>query len=108
MTVQVCQSALCNRFHSVEERLCRWLLVAQDRSKTSEISLTREILAQMIGAGRPSVSLVTGTLQSAGLIHASRGKITILNREGMKEAACECYQIVKKELDRYLAKKIKT
>lgn len=106
--VQLCQSALCNRFHNVEERLCRWLLVAQDRSKTSDIPLTREILAHMIGAGRPTVSLVIGTLQSKGLIQASRGKITILNREGMKEAACECHQIVKQELDRYLTKKIKT
>jgi CRP-like cAMP-binding protein len=106
--VQLCQSALCNRFHSVEERLCRWLLIAQDRSKTSEIVLTREILAHMIGAGRPTVSLVTKTLQSKGLIRASRGKITILNREGMEDVACECYQIVKKELHRYFGKKIKS
>lgn len=101
--VQLNQSALCNRYHSVEERLCRWLLAAQDFSKTSEFSLTREILAQMIGAGRPSVSLVTGTLQSAGLIRANRGNITILNREGMEDAACECYQILRKALNRYLS-----
>ncbi|MBE9054130.1 Crp/Fnr family transcriptional regulator [Nostocales cyanobacterium LEGE 11386] len=105
--VQLSQSALCNRFHSVEERLCRWLLAAQDQSQTSEIALTRDILARMIGAGRPAVSIVTGTLQTAGLIRANRGKITILNREGMEEAACECYQIVKEALDKYLAKKIK-
>lgn len=105
--VQLNQSALCNRFHSVEQRLCRWLLAAQDRTQTSEFLLTREILAQMIGAGRPTVSLVTGTLQSAGLIRANRGNITILNREGMEDVACECYQIVKKALDRYLVKKIK-
>lgn len=103
---QLSQFGLCNRFHSAEERLCRWLLLMQDKNKTAEILLTRETLAQMIGAGRPTVSLVTGTLQAAGLIHTSRGKITILNREGMEEAACECYQILKKELDRYLAKKI--
>jgi CRP-like cAMP-binding protein len=99
--VQLNQSALCNRFHSVEERLCRWLLAATDRTKISEFSLTREVLAHMIGAGRPTVSLVTGTLQSAGLIRANRGNITILNRQGMEDAACECYQIVKEALDRY-------
>jgi hypothetical protein len=84
------------------------LLAAQDQSQTTEISLTREILAQMIGAGRPAVSIVTGTLQTAGLIRANRGRITILNRQGMEEAACECYQIVKQALDRYKAKKIHT
>lgn len=105
---QLSQSGLCNRFHSAEERLCRWLLSMHDHTKTAEIPLTRDILAQMIGAGRPKVSLVTGILQTAGLIHASRGKITILNREGMEDAACECYQIIKQELDRYLAKKIET
>ncbi|MCU0537171.1 MAG: Crp/Fnr family transcriptional regulator [Hydrococcus sp. Prado102] len=101
--VQINQSALCNRFHNVEERLCRWLLAVQDRSKTSEFSLTRDLLANMIGAGRPSVSITTGILQSAGLIRANRGTITILNREGMEDAACECYQIVKEALDRYLS-----
>lgn len=104
--VQLSQSALCNRFHSVEERLCRWLLAAQDHARTSNISLTREILAQMIGAGRPSVSLCTGVLQSAGLIHANRGNITILNREGMEEVSCECYQIVREALDSYLIKRL--
>jgi Crp-like helix-turn-helix domain len=102
--VQLSQSALCNRFHSVEERLCRWLLAAQDHTSRPQISLTREILAEMIGAGRPAVSLTTGLLQSAGLIRASRGEITILNREGMEEAACECYQIGRTALDHYLVK----
>lgn len=105
--VQLNQSTLCCRFHSVEERLCRWLLAAQDYSKKSEFSLTREILAEMIGAGRPSVSLVTGTLQSAGLIRTDRGKITILNREGMEDTACECYFVVKEALKQYLTQKIK-
>ncbi|GFE72044.1 Crp/Fnr family transcriptional regulator [Chroococcus sp. FPU101] len=105
--VQLSQSALCNRFHSVEERLCRWLLTAQDHTQKSELSFTREILAQMIGAGRPSVSIVTGTLQSAGLIRANRGQITILNREGMEDAACECYFVVKEVLKQYLTQKIK-
>lgn len=99
--VQLNQAAVCNRFHSAEERLCRWLLAAQDHSHLSEFSFTREILAQMIGAGRPTVSLVTGTLQSAGLIHADRGYVQILNRDGMETAACECYSIGKQALNHY-------
>lgn len=102
--LQITQSALCNRFHSVEARLCRWLLSAQDCTGTSEFALTREILAEMIGAGRPAVSLTTGILQSAGLIQSSRGKITILNREAMEDAACECYGVVRKAFNQYLAK----
>lgn len=102
--LQITQSALCNRFHSVEARLCRWLLSAQDCTGTSEFVLTREILAEMIGAGRPAVSLTTGILQSAGLIRASRGKITILNREAMEDAACECYQVGRRAFNQYLAK----
>jgi CRP-like cAMP-binding protein len=101
--VQLNQSALCNRFHSVEERLCRWLLVAQDHTKTVKFLLTRDILAQMIGARRPAVSLTTGTLQSAGLIRASRGEITILNREGIEDVACECYRVVRQALEQYLS-----
>lgn len=100
--MQVTQSALCNRFHPVEQRLCRWLLAASDRVKNSELLLTRDILATMIGSTRPAVSIVTGTLQSAGLIRAVRGKVTILNRTEMEEAACECYHIIKQEFDRYL------
>jgi CRP-like cAMP-binding protein len=100
--MQLTQSALCNRFHPVEQRLCRWLLAATDRIKNNELLLTRDILAQMIGSTRPAVSIVTGTLQSAGLIRAVRGKITILNCAEMKEATCECYHIIKHEFDRYL------
>ncbi|MBF2006919.1 MAG: Crp/Fnr family transcriptional regulator [Chlorogloeopsis fritschii C42_A2020_084] len=100
--IQLTQSALCNRFHTVEQRLCRWLLAAQDRVKTPELLLTRDVLATMIGSTRPAVSIVTGTLQTAGLIRATRGKVTILNREEMEEATCECYQIIKQEFARYL------
>ncbi|PSB22405.1 Crp/Fnr family transcriptional regulator [filamentous cyanobacterium CCP2] len=105
--VQLNQSALCNRFHSAEERLCRWLLAAQDHNQISELSFTREILAEMIGAGRPTVSIVTGTLQTAGLIRANRGHITILDREGLENVACDCYSVVKGAFDRYHAKRIK-
>lgn len=100
--LQLTRSGLCNRFHSVEQRLCRWLLAAQDRTDSQELLLTREILATMVGSSRSVVSIVTGTLQSAGLIHAVRGKITILNREEMEEVACECYHVVKQGFDQYL------
>jgi CRP-like cAMP-binding protein len=100
--MQLTQSALCNRFHPVEKRLCRWLQAASDRVKKDELLLTRDILATMIGSNRPAVSIVTGTLQSAGLIRAVRGKVTILNHKEMTEVACECYHIIKQELDLYL------
>lgn len=104
--VQLSQSVLCNRFHRVEERLCRWLLAAQDSVGTPELLLTRDILAQMIGSGRPAVSMVTSELRSAGLVRAVRGKITILDRKGIEASACECYQLVKQEFDRYLEDKL--
>jgi CRP-like cAMP-binding protein len=96
------QSALCNRFHATEQRLCRWLLATHDRTGTLELLLTRDLLAKMIGSTRPAVSIITGTLQSAGLIRAGRGKVTILDREEMKEATCECYHIIKQQFDNYL------
>ncbi|MGG6287214.1 Crp/Fnr family transcriptional regulator [Leptolyngbya sp. AN03gr2] len=99
---QLNQSALCNRFHAVEQRLCRWLLAANDRVKTPELLLTRDILATMIGSHRQAVSIVTGTLQTAGLIRTARGRVTILNREEMEETTCECYHIIKQEFDLYL------
>jgi CRP-like cAMP-binding protein len=102
--MQLTQSVLCNRFHTVEQRLCRWLLAAQDRAGTSELLLTRDILAKMIGSTRPAVSIVTGTLQSAGLIRAVRGKVTILDRSEMEEATCECYHILKQQFDTYISR----
>jgi CRP-like cAMP-binding protein len=102
--MQLAQSVVCNRYHTVEERLCRWLLVAHDRVRSDEFQLTQEILANMIGARRPAISIVTGTLQTAGLIRARRGKITILDREDLEGAACECYRIVKDEFDRFLGR----
>ncbi len=100
--MQLTQSAICNRFHSVEQRLCRWLRAANDRVKTPELLLTRDILAVMIGSTRTAVSLVTGTLQTAGLIRAARGRITIVNREEMEETTCECYHVIKQAFDDYL------
>jgi CRP-like cAMP-binding protein len=100
--MQLTQSVLCNRFHSVEQRLCRWLLDASDRAKMSELFLTHQMLATLIGSTRPAVSIGTGTLQSAGLVEATRGKITILDRKTMETTTCECYHVVKQEFDRYL------
>jgi CRP-like cAMP-binding protein len=99
---QLTQSALCNRFHTVEQRLCRWLLAASDRVKTDELLLTKEGIATMIGANRPAVSIITGNLQSAGLIQTTRGKVKLLDRKKMERATCECYHVVKREFDRYL------
>jgi CRP-like cAMP-binding protein len=101
--MQLAQSVVCNRYHTVEERLCRWLLIAHDRVKSDEFQLTQEILANMIGARRPAVSIVTGTLQTAGFIRVRRGKITIIDRQGLEDATCECYRVVKDEFDRFLS-----
>jgi CRP-like cAMP-binding protein len=99
---QLAQSSVCNRFHTVEERMNRWLLMAHDRCETDELMLTQEILAGMIGARRPAVSIVLGNLQKAGLIKIERGKITILDREGMEKSACECYRVIREAFDRFV------
>jgi CRP-like cAMP-binding protein len=103
---QFSQSAACNRFHTVEQRLSRWLLTAQDRSQTDILSLTKEILAAMIGARRPAVSIVVNKLQSAGLLRSRRGKIIITNRQGLEKASCECYAIIKADLSDFLSSKV--
>lgn len=100
--MQLAQSNACGRFHTVEERLCRWLLMAHDRSASDELRLTQEILAGMIGARRPAVTLVVGALQKAGLIQARRGRIVLLDRERMEAAACECYPIIRRAFDQFL------
>ncbi len=87
----VMQSTACNAVHSVEQRLARWLLMAGDRVGSDEFPLTQEFVAMMLGASRPTVSVVAGTLQKAGLIHYQRGLVTIVNREALKDASCECY-----------------
>ncbi|HVG19619.1 MAG TPA: Crp/Fnr family transcriptional regulator [Blastocatellia bacterium] len=97
--VQMSQGAACNRLHEVNERLARWLLMMHDRTDSDKLPLTHEFLSQMLGANRATVSLTAGIFQQAGLIRYSRGMVTILNREGLEEIACECYQIVKAEFD---------
>jgi CRP-like cAMP-binding protein len=101
MIVLLSQSSACNRFHTVQQRLCRWLLTSQDRVGSNEIESTQEFLAQMLGVNRGSANQAAGALQRARLIRYSRGRITILNRAGLEAAACECYRIVKGEVDRF-------
>jgi len=92
--MQVAQLAACNRLHEVEQRLARWLLMCQDRFDCQLLPLTHEFLAQMLGTGRPSVSLAAGSLESAGLIENLRGSVKILNRKSLEEVACECYGVI--------------
>jgi CRP-like cAMP-binding protein len=92
--MQVAQLAACNRLHEIEQRLSRWLLMCQDRMDSALLPLTHEFLAQMLGTGRPSVSLAAGALDSAGLIENLRGTVKILNRKSLEETACECYGVI--------------
>ena len=102
MINQISQSVVCNRRHSVEKRICRWLLMSHDRMASDEFLLTHEFLAQMLGVRRPTLTSVAGTLQKAGLISYHRGKINVLDRKGLEAACCECYKVVARELDRLL------
>jgi CRP-like cAMP-binding protein len=92
--MQVAQLAACNRLHEVEQRLSRWLLMCQDRVDSALLPLTHDFLAQMLGTGRPSVSLAAGALEDAGLIENLRGSVKILNRKSLEETACECYGVI--------------
>ena len=102
LITQISQTAVCNRLHAVEKRLCRWLLLCHDRLKSDNIQMTQEFISNMLGGRRESVTIAAGRLQDAGLIHYSRGHIAILDRQGLEAAVCECYQIVKNESDRLL------
>jgi CRP-like cAMP-binding protein len=95
LMTQITQSAICNRFHDVESRLCRWLLQSQDCMRSSELHLTQDFLATMLGVHRPGVTIAAGILQSAGLIHYNRGRIAILDRKRLESASCECYGVIK-------------
>jgi len=93
-SLQVGQLAACNRLHELDQRLARWLLMCQDRVDSDFLNLTHEFLAQMLGSGRPSVTLAAGVLEQAGLIENLRGKMRILNRKELESAACECYGVI--------------
>lgn len=92
--LQVAQLAACNRLHEIEQRLARWLLMSQDRIDSGSLPMTHDLLAQMLGTGRPSVTLAAGILQKAGMIEYTRGKVRILNRKSLEEAVCECYGVI--------------
>jgi CRP-like cAMP-binding protein len=98
--LQAQQSAACHALHSVEARLCRWLLQSQDTTETDLVPLTQEFLSHMLGVRRTTVSLSAHALQTAGLIRYRRGNIKILNRQGLKESACECYESVRGHIDK--------
>lgn len=98
--IQVSQTAACNAHHALEQRLARWLLAAHDRSGVPELSLTQDLIAVMLGVRRATVSIAAGTLQRAGVIRYQHGKITVVDRTGLENAACECYEAVNGEYRR--------
>jgi CRP-like cAMP-binding protein len=102
LITQMAQTAVCNRHHSVDQQLCRWLLLSLDRLASSELSMTQELIANMLGVRREGVTEAAGKLQHAGLIHYRRGRITVLDRPRLEARSCECYQVVKTEFDRLL------
>ncbi len=102
LITQISQTAVCNRLHPVEQRLCRWLLLTRDRVSTDELLMTQEFIAHMLGVRREGVAEAAHHLQEAGLIRYARGHITVLDRKGLEAAVCECYGVVKTELDRLL------
>lgn len=102
LITQMAQTAVCNRYHSVNQQLCRWLLMRLDRLPSNKLVMTQELIANMLGVRREGVTEAAGKLQNAGLILYSRGHITVLDRPGLEAEACECYLVVKKEFDRLL------
>jgi len=102
LITQTTQTAICNRHHSVEQQLCRWLLSSLDRLPSNSLTMTQELIANMLGVRREGVTEAAGKLQRAGLIRYSRGHIEVLDRPGLEKAACECYAAVKNEYDRLL------
>jgi len=103
LITQMSQTAVCNRHHSIEQQLCRWLLLTLDRLPSNELTMTQELIASMIGVRREGITGTAGDLQRAGLISYRRGHITVLDRSGLESRACECYLVVKKEFHRLLS-----
>jgi CRP-like cAMP-binding protein len=102
LLTQMAQTAVCNRHHSIDQQLCRWLLLSLDRLPTNELSMTQDLIANMLGVRREGVTEAAGKLQAAGLIRYSRGRITVLERDKLEQRVCECYGVVKREFDRLL------
>jgi len=104
LITQMALTAVCNRHHSLDQQLCRWLLLSLDRLASNELIMTQELIANMLGVRREGVTEAAGKLQRAGLINYSRGHITVLDRPGLEARVCECYSVVKTEFDRLLPK----
>ncbi len=104
LMTQISQTAVCNRLHTVEQQLCRWLLINHDLLRTNKLIMTHDLIANMLGVRREGVSIAAGHLQANGLIKYVRGTITMLDREALESSACECYRVVKDEYDRLLGK----
>jgi CRP-like cAMP-binding protein len=102
LITQMAQTAVCNRHHSVDQQLCRWLLLSLDRLSSNELAMTQELIANMLGVRREGVTEAAGKVQKLGVIHYNRGHITVLDRPRLEELCCECYAVVKKETDRLL------
>jgi CRP-like cAMP-binding protein len=103
LLTQMAQTAVCNRHHSVDQQLCRWLLLSLDRLTCNRLSMTQELIANMLGVRREGVTEAAGKLQKLGVIEYSRGQITVVDRPRLEQLCCECYAVVKKESDRLLA-----
>jgi len=106
LITQMTQTAVCNRHHTLEQQLCRWLLLSLDRLAGDELRMTQELIANMLGVRREGVTEAAGRLQDDGLITYRRGQITVLDRPGLEKRSCECYAVVKKEYDRLLPEEI--
>jgi CRP-like cAMP-binding protein len=106
LITQMAQTAVCNRHHSLDQQLCRWLLLSLDRMETNDLVMTQELIANMLGVRREGVTEAAGRLQEAGLIQYSRGHIKVLDRAKLEKRVCECYAVVKKEFDRLLPYKV--
>jgi len=102
LMTQIAQTAVCNRHHSIDQQLCRWLLLSLDRLPDNQLTMTQELIANMLGVRRESVTEAAGKLHAAGVIDYARGHITVVDRRGMEALCCECYRVVKDETDRLL------
>jgi CRP-like cAMP-binding protein len=102
LLTQMAQTAVCNRHHSLDQQLCRWLLLTLDRLPSNELTMTQELIANLLGVRREGVTEAAGKLQKAGLIRYNRGRIKVMNRPGLEARSCECYAVLKREFDRLL------
>jgi CRP-like cAMP-binding protein len=108
LLTQMAQTAVCNRHHSLDQQLCRWLLLSLDRLPSNELIMTQELIANMLGVRREGVTEAAGRLDKAGVISYRRGRITVLNRLRLEQRTCECYAVVKREYDRLLPSTLAT